>query len=86
MLSLGLKHRVFHLRTRFVDLDSHFNSTRALYVSVDESVPHSLIGDRARIEYVLGQLVDNAVKFSATGGSGNDCDAYLLNYLRTMLL
>ena len=44
------------------------NKNVGLTRSIDESVPHFLVGDPVRLKQVLTNLMDNAVKFTGKGG------------------
>ncbi len=71
------------LEAKSFDLDTTVNqivdiySTRAqkkrisFKLNIDPDTPNALIGDNVKLQKVLGNLIDNAVKFSGPGGEIN---------------
>ena len=67
-----------HVADMFGALRGRFSRTAAekgifLEMSVDEDVPEALLGDLAHLTQVLGQLIDNAVTFTHSGGVSVNC-------------
>lgn len=72
-MALCLDHQAFAVREMLEQALADYREPAqakglSLALVVEPTVPERMLGDAARLRQILGQLLDNAVKFSSSGG------------------